>query len=112
MKRKIKAKKEKARKAVDEASSTLRLTCNAWRKQPQSYEYPIIEHGGMLSGKPIGPFLVSTEGLHDEQVMKFVPFLREMHTFDFCRSTPPAQRFICVRNAKWCSVKRAKKRGN
>ena len=89
----MKAKKEKACKAVP-------LTCNAWREEPQSYEYPIIEHGGMLSGKPIGPFLVSTKGLHNEQVMKFVPLLREMHTFDFCRSTPPAQRFVCVRNAK------------
>eukprot|EP00982_Pelagococcus_subviridis_P013771 31278-Pelagococcus_subviridis.AAC.6 len=69
----------------------------------------VVPHGHVLREEAVSKLVVAAEGLHDEQVMKLVHRLREVH-LEVVRPAPEPQRLVQVKHGEEGEVRHARDR--
>ena len=68
---------------IQDPSRCTGSTVNREQDEHRRYDpYPVINEGGMLRREAVDPPPITTQGLHDPQVIHFVPFLQVQGTRD------------------------------
>mmetsp|Transcript_12494 Transcript_12494/g.31551 ORF Transcript_12494/g.31551 Transcript_12494/m.31551 type:complete len:367 (-) Transcript_12494:1713-2813(-) len=71
-------------------------------------EQPEVEHRCMLRQEAVAPGLVPAEGLHDHEVVHFVPLLRKVHLAHGHAGAEPAEALVEVHHADVRHVRHAR----